>query len=95
MRQSFCSLHGFPSAGHMFRNLIPQLMKQFRIIASDLPGFGQSDLPNRDKLKFHYTFNNITRIIDRTAVRKGPPTLPPAKALDRGWPASPVKVTRR
>jgi hypothetical protein len=52
-------------------------MKQFRIIAPDLPGFGQSDLPNRDKLKFYYTFDNITRVIDRTAVRKGPPSLPP------------------
>ena len=38
-------LHGFPSAGHMFRNLIPQLMGHFHIIAPDLPGFGQSDKP--------------------------------------------------
>jgi pimeloyl-ACP methyl ester carboxylesterase len=56
-------LHGFPSAGHMFRNLIPQLMGHFHIIAPDLPGFGQSDMPSRDK--FHYTFDNIARVIDR------------------------------
>ena len=56
-------LHGFPSAGHMFRNLIPQLMEPFQIIGPDLPGFGQSDMPSRGK--FHYTFDNIARVIDR------------------------------
>jgi pimeloyl-ACP methyl ester carboxylesterase len=56
-------LHGFPSAGHMFRNLIPQLMERFHIIAPDLPGFGQSDMPSRDK--FHYTFDNIAHVIHR------------------------------
>ena len=56
-------LHGFPSAGHMFRDLIPQLSDQFRIIAPDLPGFGQSDMP--DRAKFRYTFDNIARVTNR------------------------------
>jgi pimeloyl-ACP methyl ester carboxylesterase len=56
-------LHGFPTAGHMFRALIPQLAGQFRLIAPDLPGFGQSDMPGRDK--FRYTFDNIAHIIER------------------------------
>jgi pimeloyl-ACP methyl ester carboxylesterase len=56
-------LRGFPSAGHMFRELTPQLADQFRLIAPDLPGFGQTDMPGRDK--FHYTFDNIARVIDR------------------------------
>jgi pimeloyl-ACP methyl ester carboxylesterase len=34
-------LHGFPSASHMFRDLIPLLADRFHIIAPDLPGFGQ------------------------------------------------------
>lgn len=42
-------LHGFPSAGHMFRHLIPQLADRFYVIAPDLPGFGQSDMPDRGK----------------------------------------------
>jgi pimeloyl-ACP methyl ester carboxylesterase len=56
-------LHGFPSAGHMFRDLIPLLAGDFHIVAPDLPGFGQSDMPGRDKFK--YTFDNIAGIIDR------------------------------
>ena len=32
-------------AGHMFRDLIPLLADRFHIVAPDLPGFGQSDMP--------------------------------------------------
>ena len=56
-------LHGFPSASHMFRNLIPQLAGQFHVVAPDLPGFGQSEMPSRDTFK--YTFDNMARVIDR------------------------------
>ena len=56
-------LHGFPSASHMFRDLIPLLADRFHIIAPDLPGFGQSDMPARDK--FAYTFDHIAEVISR------------------------------
>ena len=56
-------LHGFPSAGHMFRELIPVLSNRFRVVAPDLPGFGQSDMPSRDK--FPYTFAKLAEVIER------------------------------
>jgi pimeloyl-ACP methyl ester carboxylesterase len=56
-------LHGFPSASHMFRDLIPLLAGRFHIVAPDLPGFGQSDMPARSK--FTYTFDNVAGVIDR------------------------------
>jgi pimeloyl-ACP methyl ester carboxylesterase len=56
-------LHGFPSASHMFRDLIPKLADRFHVIAPDLPGFGQSDMPDRSA--FTYTFDNIARVIER------------------------------
>jgi pimeloyl-ACP methyl ester carboxylesterase len=40
-------LHGFPTVGHMFRDLIPQLADRFLPCRSRLPGFGQSDMPAR------------------------------------------------
>ena len=52
-----------PSAGHMFRDLIPLLAGKFHMVAPDLPGFGQSDMPPRDK--FRYTFDNIAGVIGR------------------------------
>jgi len=55
-------LHGFPSASHMFRDLIPLLADRFRLIAPDLPGFGQSDQPARET--FGYTFDNLAKAID-------------------------------
>jgi pimeloyl-ACP methyl ester carboxylesterase len=56
-------LHGFPSASHMFRDLIPLLADRFHIVAPDLPGFGQSDMPARSK--FAYTFDHVADVIDR------------------------------
>jgi len=47
----------------MFRCLILQLEDRFRLIAPDLPGFGQSDMPDRSA--FNYTFENLTNVIDR------------------------------
>jgi len=52
-------LHGFPSASHMFRDLIPLLSDRFHMIAPDLPGFGKSDLPGRG-----CTFDRIAETID-------------------------------
>src|SRR5690242_21206234 len=56
-------LHGFPSASHMFRDLITLLADRFHIVAPDLPGFGRSDMPARDK--FAYSFDHIADVIDR------------------------------
>lgn len=58
-------LHGFPSASHLFRNLIPLLADRFRLVAPDIPGFGQTEMPPRER--FAYTFDNLAHVINRFA----------------------------
>ena len=53
-------LHGFPSASHMFRGLIPLLADRFHMVAPDLPGFGNSAMPGRG-----YSFERMADTIDR------------------------------
>ena len=55
-------LHGFPSASHMFRELIPILAKKYRVIAPDYPGFGNTASP--DRADFIYTFEHLAEIIE-------------------------------
>jgi len=56
-------LHGFPTSSHMFRDLIPLLSDRYHIVAPDLPGFGQSDMPARSS--FNYIFDNLATVVDR------------------------------
>jgi pimeloyl-ACP methyl ester carboxylesterase len=59
-------LHGFPTASHMFRDLIPRLSDRFHVIAPDLPGFGKSDMPPRGKSeRSNHTFQRMAETIDR------------------------------
>nr|WP_167394696.1 alpha/beta hydrolase [Xanthomonas codiaei] len=55
-------LHGFPSASHMFRDLMPLLASQYRLIAPDLPGFGMTKAPPRGQ--FDYTFEALYKVIE-------------------------------
>ena len=54
-------LHGFPTSSHMFRDLIPLLSDRYRVIAPDLPGYGQTKAPKRGD--FDYTFDNLAEVI--------------------------------
>ncbi len=56
-------LHGFPSSSHMFRDLIPKLSGEFRVIAPDYVGFGYSARPPAGE--FRYTFDNLAWIVER------------------------------
>ena len=62
-RPTVLLLHGFPSASHMFRDLIPELADHFHVVAPDFPGFGMTEQPARDR--FTYSFDNIGTVIGR------------------------------
>ncbi len=54
-------LHGFPTSSHMFRDLIPQLARKYRVIAPDLPGFGFTAVP--PARNYRYTFDSLAKTI--------------------------------
>ena len=45
----------------MFRDLIPLLADRFHIVAPDLPGFGQSDMPARRQVQLHVRQHRASR----------------------------------
>jgi pimeloyl-ACP methyl ester carboxylesterase len=55
-------LHGFPTSSFMFRDLIPRLADQYRVIAPDLPGFGFTQVP--EGRKYVYTFDALAGTIE-------------------------------
>jgi pimeloyl-ACP methyl ester carboxylesterase len=55
-------LHGFPASSFMFRDLIPQLADEYRVIAPDLPGFGFTEVS--EKRKYNYSFDALAGTID-------------------------------
>lgn len=52
-------LHGFPASSHMFRELIPRLARQYRVIAPDLPSFGFTLVP--EMRSYQYTFDSLAK----------------------------------
>src|SRR3569623_1951346 len=62
-RPTVLLLHGFPSASHMFRDLIPELAGRYHVVAPDLPGFGMTEQPTRDAIS--NTFEHIANVDER------------------------------
>jgi pimeloyl-ACP methyl ester carboxylesterase len=56
-------LHGFPTSSFMFRDLIPRLADQYRVIAPDLPGFGFTEVPPERKYK--YSFDALAGTVEK------------------------------
>ena len=69
-------LHGFPSSSVQFRELMPELMDDYHLIAPDMPGFGQTDAPV--KPFYAYTFDNLAK----TMRPKSRNTLPSCRSSD-------------
>jgi pimeloyl-ACP methyl ester carboxylesterase len=54
-------LHGFPTSSFQFRELMPRLAGQYRVIAPDLPGFGFTEVPATRG--YQYTFEALAKTI--------------------------------
>jgi pimeloyl-ACP methyl ester carboxylesterase len=76
-------LNGVPNSSSAFQQLMIQLKDEFYLVAPDFPGFGNSDVPDKDL--YEYTFNNISlsieKFIDQLALNR-----PAVYALGYGGP---------
>src|SRR5271156_5624250 len=55
-------LHGFPTSSFMYRELIPRLANDYRVIAPDLPGFGFTEVPS--ERKYVYSFDRLAATLN-------------------------------
>ncbi|HEY4195476.1 MAG TPA: alpha/beta hydrolase [Mucilaginibacter sp.] len=62
-KQQIILLNGVPNASSAFQELMNDLKDDYYMVAPDFPGFGNSDVP--DKKDYEYTFDNISKTIER------------------------------
>src|ERR1700729_1363584 len=55
-------LHGFPASSFMFRELIPRLADDYRVIAPDFPGFGFTEVP--EEREYIYSFDRLAATLN-------------------------------
>jgi pimeloyl-ACP methyl ester carboxylesterase len=55
-------LHGFPASSFTFRELIPRLADNYRVIAPDLPGFGFTEVPA--ERQYIYSFDRLAATLN-------------------------------
>lgn len=55
-------LHGFPTSSFMFRELIPRLASEYRVIAPDLAGFGFTEVPAQRQ--YVYSFDRLAATLN-------------------------------
>lgn len=60
-------LHGFPSASHMFRELMADLAGDFHLVAPDMPGFGETIYPET----LPHTFDALADTVEAFADAMG------------------------
>ena len=63
-------LHGWPTSAHLWRNIMPTLAQTHRVIALDLPGFGQSEKRLSDSYSFNYYDRVITAFLEQVDITK-------------------------
>jgi len=63
-------LHGFGASSHMFRELIPVLAQRYRVIAPDLPGFGESTRDEAQPYDYAAHTRRLRELMDAWGIAK-------------------------
>jgi haloalkane dehalogenase len=62
--ESIVCLHGEPTWGYLYRNLIPSLALRYRVLVPDYMGFGKSDTPGDREYTLKSHVDNLTNWIE-------------------------------
>jgi haloalkane dehalogenase len=63
-------LHGWPTSSSLWRNVMPPMVARNRVIALDLPGFGASDKPPRQRYDFEFYARVLNGFLDALGERQ-------------------------
>ena len=61
-------LHGFPTSGHLWSDVVAQMPAGHRLVVADLLGFGRSDPPNGRALTLHAHAERIVGLLDALGI---------------------------
>lgn len=57
-------LHGQPTWGYLYRNFIPKLSRDYRVIVPDYMGYGKSETPQDKEYSFKSHVENLAALIE-------------------------------
>ena len=57
-------LHGFPTSGHLWGDVVAQMPAGHRIVVADLLGYGRSDPPDSRSLSLHAHAERVVGLLD-------------------------------
>lgn len=63
-------VHGWPTSSHLWRNIMPGLAENHRVIALDLPGFGQSAKPVDQRYDFDFYCSVISGFLQALNIER-------------------------
>ncbi len=67
----FVLLHGFPEFWYSWRHQIPTLSKQFKVVAPDMRGYGETEKPvTIDEYKIEKIVNDIVELVHQLGFKK-------------------------
>lgn len=63
-------LHGFPTSGHLWSDVVAQMPAGHRLVVADLLGFGRSDPPGGRSLTLHAHAQRIVGLLDILGIER-------------------------
>jgi pimeloyl-ACP methyl ester carboxylesterase len=62
-------LHGFPTSGHLWSDVVPRLPEGHRVVVLDLLGFGRSDPPGAHAVDIRAHAERLVAVLDHLGIR--------------------------